>query len=58
MPPRPSLCRLCPPTEGILAGWNRGVGLRADPAHKAAGYQPLSTEYDLLVAQLPCRTGL
>ena len=52
------LPRGMPPWRGVLAGWNRGVGLRADPVHKGAGYLLLSTGYDLLVAQLSCRLRL
>ncbi len=35
-----------PKRRGILAVWSRGVGLRADPARKGAGYPPLSPDYD------------
>ncbi len=47
-----------PKWRGILAGWTRGGGPRADPAQlvprmgcKGAVYPPLSTEYDLPVAR-------
>ncbi len=46
----------CAPQRwGILAGWKRGVGLRADPADKRTGYLPLSAGDDVPVAQLSCR---
>ncbi len=61
----PGACRV-PPSAGyapcmwgILAGWHRGVGLRADPAqlvprmgYKGTGYLRLSAGYDVPVAQL------
>ena len=37
----------------VLAGWNRGVGLRSDPADKRTGYPPLSPDDDVLVARPP-----
>ena len=46
---------LYPVWQRILAGWNCGVGLRADPADKRTGYLPLSAGYDVPVAQLSCR---
>jgi len=44
-----------PPTAGILVGWSRGVGLRADPGHKGPGYLPLSAGYHVPAAHLSCR---
>ncbi len=41
--------------RGILAGWHRRVGLRADPPAQGVGYRSLSADDDLPVTPPLCR---